>query len=217
MIEIYGTERFNGLDSKKRTAVLAAATTEFARFGYLAASTNRISAAAGVSKGALFSYFSTKEALFTGVIRSQFELIEKEAPTLLADVDPGPLAQRLTALALRQWELHQRAPSLFVLGWVVRDAVRHITEARGLQARYAMISADHIHALVQDARARGELADNMSDESVTFLLESTMQRLRDQLWEGSENATSPENLPTLEQYAALATSLCAAVSRGVAR
>ena len=213
MIEIYGTERFNGLDSKKRSAVLAAATTEFARFGYLAASTNRISAAAGVSKGALFSYFSTKEALFTGVVRSQFELIEKEAPHLFADVDAGSLGSRLTTLAIRHWELHQRSPSLFILGWVVRDAARHIPEARGLLARYAMISADQIQTLVHDARIAGELSATASDETVAFMLESSLQRLRDQLWESS---VAGQEL-TLEQFASLAESLCAMATRGVGR
>lgn len=215
MIEIYGTERFNGLDSKKRSAVLAAATTEFAKYGYLAASTNRISAAAGVSKGALFSYFATKEALFAGVIRSQFELIERQDPALFADLEPAPLLTRLNTLAMRQWQLHQRAPSLFVLGWVVRDAVRHITEARGLMARYAMISADLIHTLVIEARAKGEIAPTVSDENAVFMLEGTMQRLRDHLWSSAERAQSPEQLMTEEQYVGFAAALCSIAARGL--
>ncbi|EUJ31031.1 TetR family transcriptional regulator [Listeria cornellensis FSL F6-0969] len=45
----------------KRDKILKVAVEEFADHGYKAASTNRISEIAGVSKGLIFHYFGSKE------------------------------------------------------------------------------------------------------------------------------------------------------------
>jgi AcrR family transcriptional regulator len=50
--------------SERRTAVLAAAITEFARSGYAGTSTDAIAARAGISQPYLFRLFGTKKGLF---------------------------------------------------------------------------------------------------------------------------------------------------------
>jgi AcrR family transcriptional regulator len=50
--------------SERRTAVLAAAITEFARCGYAGTSTDAIAARAGISQPYLFRLFGTKKDLF---------------------------------------------------------------------------------------------------------------------------------------------------------
>lgn len=58
-----GNRRLKRLSEEKRTALLEAAWTEFADVGIEAASTNRITARAGISKGLLFYYFQDKQEL----------------------------------------------------------------------------------------------------------------------------------------------------------
>ncbi len=53
--------------AETRDAVLRAARQHFAENGYAATSLNAIAAAAGVSKGALFHHFASKEDLFLAV------------------------------------------------------------------------------------------------------------------------------------------------------
>ncbi len=53
---------------EKMEAVVSAAIKEFSRYGYSHASTNRICAEAGISKGALFHNFRSKENLFFFVV-----------------------------------------------------------------------------------------------------------------------------------------------------
>lgn len=55
--------------SGRRAAVLAAATRLFAEKGYGGAPVNEIARAAGVSEGAVFRLFSTKENLLTAIFR----------------------------------------------------------------------------------------------------------------------------------------------------
>ncbi|KFG71577.1 ScbR family autoregulator-binding transcription factor [Streptomyces mutabilis] len=58
---------------RTRRAVLEAAAKVFAEYGYSAATVSDILKVAGVTKGALYFHFDSKEALARGVIESQVE------------------------------------------------------------------------------------------------------------------------------------------------
>jgi AcrR family transcriptional regulator len=65
-----------------REALLAAATKVFARQGYVAASVDEVAWEAGLTKGAVYSNFASKDALFAAVIeryhdRRMLELLER--------------------------------------------------------------------------------------------------------------------------------------------
>src|SRR5271170_7697987 len=64
--------------SERRTAVLAAAITEFARSGYAGTSTEAIAARAGISQPYLFRLFGTKKDLFIATHNLVGERIVKE-------------------------------------------------------------------------------------------------------------------------------------------
>jgi TetR/AcrR family transcriptional regulator len=55
---------FEGLSQEKQTNIINAALEEFTKNGYDNASTNVIVKNAGISKGALFKYFSNKKTLY---------------------------------------------------------------------------------------------------------------------------------------------------------
>jgi AcrR family transcriptional regulator len=61
------TER-DKIQGETRYLLLAAATEEFAREGYVGANINRISKAAGFAKGTIYNYFSSKRALMLALI-----------------------------------------------------------------------------------------------------------------------------------------------------
>ena len=56
------------IQEETRQQLLAAATAEFAREGYVGANVNRISRAAGFAKGTIYNYFPSKEALMNALI-----------------------------------------------------------------------------------------------------------------------------------------------------
>lgn len=60
--------RFDKLASERQHQILDAALEEFAASGFQEASVNRIIQRAGISKGALYYYFSDKEDLFLTVV-----------------------------------------------------------------------------------------------------------------------------------------------------
>ena len=80
--------------------IIAAAFAVFAEKGFAAAKLDEIAAMAGVSKGALYLYFETKQDIFEAVVR------EALAPDLapleqLAETHPGPVEDLLRALIPR--------------------------------------------------------------------------------------------------------------------
>ena len=62
------SDKMDALPEDKRRKILQASLNEFAAHGYLGASTNRIVAAAGISKELLFHYFGSKKKLFLYVL-----------------------------------------------------------------------------------------------------------------------------------------------------
>ncbi|MDF2836984.1 MAG: TetR/AcrR family transcriptional regulator [Paenibacillus sp.] len=57
-------DKFLNIDEEKRQRVINAALKVFAARGYVAASTNEIAREAGISKGLLFHYFTSKKDLY---------------------------------------------------------------------------------------------------------------------------------------------------------
>lgn len=89
-----GAPKFRRRKAERPGEIVAAAVEVFALRGFAAAKLDEIAARAGVSKGALYLYFETKEALFAAVVR------EAVAPNVervraLAEADaPFPEAAR---------------------------------------------------------------------------------------------------------------------------
>lgn len=68
-------EDFLRLSETKQNDITYAALREFSLYGYDLASTNRIVAQAGISKGILFKYFSSKENLFLVLVEKYLQEI----------------------------------------------------------------------------------------------------------------------------------------------
>jgi AcrR family transcriptional regulator len=71
--------------SERRTAVLAAAITEFARSGYAGTSTDAIASRAGISQPYLFRLFGTKKELFVAT----YELVSDRIIAAMARAGTG--------------------------------------------------------------------------------------------------------------------------------
>ncbi|HMN73288.1 MAG TPA: TetR/AcrR family transcriptional regulator [Rhodoblastus sp.] len=88
-----GAHAANPLDNAKARQILDGARTIFLAEGFDAASMNDIAREAGVSKGTIYSYFPSKDALFTALIR---EDKRQQAEQLSIYDDPdGPIDEVL--------------------------------------------------------------------------------------------------------------------------
>lgn len=71
-------EQFEVVRQQSRRLILDAALRLFANEGYHAVSVSKIATQAGVSKGLMYNYFSSKEALLKGIIDDALEQAESE-------------------------------------------------------------------------------------------------------------------------------------------
>lgn len=83
--------RFEKLPAERRRELLAAASAEFAAHGFEGASTNRIIASAGVSKGAMYYYFDDKADLYATVVAAALEALGARIGDL--ELDPAADAE----------------------------------------------------------------------------------------------------------------------------
>lgn len=104
--------RFESLEESKQHTIRQAALEEFAQHGYEKASTNRIVKAAGIGKGMLFYYFTSKQELYEYLVKYSLEFIQIR---YLDKVDAGEpdLIERLTQLARLKMEAQAENEEVF--------------------------------------------------------------------------------------------------------
>lgn len=73
---------------RTRQDLVAAATTVFAARGYDGASVDDVAAAAGYTKGAVYSHFSSKADLFLGIYQARVEEARLDPKKVVAPPDP---------------------------------------------------------------------------------------------------------------------------------
>ncbi len=103
-------EKFNALDDEKRERILNAARKEFAAKGYNNASTNEIVKEAGISKGALFHYFGSKQDLYKYLFENTAEILKKEFFAKI-DLSKADIFQRLRQVLRIKLEMLLRHPA----------------------------------------------------------------------------------------------------------
>ncbi len=139
-----------------RARVLDAAEALFAAHGYQATSTDAILESSGISRGALYHHFETKQAVFEGVFQrvsdAAIERAVRDAPQ-----SPSPL-ETLVQVCLR-WLREVRKPDVAAI--VIEQGPRVLgwKRARDLEARTSL-------GLMVRGLERAESAGEVEVESV---------------------------------------------------
>lgn len=109
-ITIYS--KFIKLDPTKKERILNAAMKEFAQKGYKNASTDSIVKDAGISKGALFHYFSNKKGLFLYLYEYALDIMKNE---ILMKLDTGEkdVFKRRRQAILQKLEVFKIHPPIY--------------------------------------------------------------------------------------------------------
>lgn len=147
---------------QRRDAILAVAAQVFFEEGFQAASMSNIAARLGGSKGTLYSYFDSKEALFEAHIR---ETCGRIATEVFEFSDNLPARAALT-------ELGQRFLDLILSDWAVRTLQIIIAEARRSPDLARMffqagplVARQRLARFLEVAASRGEVDIDDYDEA----------------------------------------------------
>jgi AcrR family transcriptional regulator len=101
------------VSAQRRTQIIEAAMTCFTRKGYTNTTMDDIVTESGLSKGSLYWYFDSKEALFTSAVTSFFEEFGQE--TMASLLACGTATERMRCGGRAMAEFCQRAQGLFSL------------------------------------------------------------------------------------------------------
>lgn len=104
-------DNFIKLEQEKRDKIINAAMREFAAKGFKNASTNEIVKKAEISKGALFHYFSSKQALFEFLYRYSVDFLMEAIVPHLDDM-PTDIFERLLAFSVYKVKVAAQYPDM---------------------------------------------------------------------------------------------------------
>lgn len=104
-------DKFLNIDEEKRQRVINAALKVFAASGYDAASTNEIAREAGISKGLLFHYFTSKKDLYLYLYEYAVRLLT-ETIERFVDFGERDYFERLKQMALVKLSVFNDHPDL---------------------------------------------------------------------------------------------------------
>lgn len=151
-----GAPKFRRRKADRPGEIVQAAMQVFAEKGFAAARLDEIAARAGVSKGALYLYFETKEGLFRAVVG------QVVAPNLaqvkaMAAAHPGPFSDLIRGLAAHVVGVVQTTPVGGVLKMVIGEARNFPELARVWHDDLVSQALGALAAAVEAAQARGEV------------------------------------------------------------
>ena len=136
--------------------IVGAALAVFAEKGFAAAKLDEIARRAGISKGALYLYFETKEDIFRAVV-GQMIAPNMAAVKALAAAHPGPFDLLIRGVAAQIGHVAQTSP-LGAVGKMVLSEARNFPElARVWHDELVSQVLGAIAEAVQVAQGRGEI------------------------------------------------------------
>jgi AcrR family transcriptional regulator len=151
-----GAPKFRRRKADRPGEIVGAAMAVFAEKGYAAARLDEIAARAGVSKGALYLYFETKEDLFRAVVEQAIAPNMEGVRAMIA-AHPGPIGDLLRLVPDRIAIIIETLPLGGVLKMVIGEAGNFPELARVWHDRLVAHALGALAEAVAAAQARGEV------------------------------------------------------------
>jgi AcrR family transcriptional regulator len=151
-----GGPKFRRRKADRPGEILAAALAVFAERGFAGARLEDVAARAGVSKGAIYLYFPTKEDIFRAAVEQVIAPNVDQVRQVLA-AHPGPFPDLLRLLIARMLHVIGRTPAGGVAKMVIGEARNFPELARIWHDRLVSQAIDGLAGAVRAAQDRGEV------------------------------------------------------------
>jgi AcrR family transcriptional regulator len=183
---------------RRRRQIMDLAARRFAEHGYHPTSVTELVQALGVGKGVFYWYFSSKEQLFTDILReAQLDLRRRQQQAIGDETDPVRRIELGIRASIAWFEEHRHLFTLFQFAWTqerfravvhegqdvgVADTVQHvkdgIVEGRIRDADPFVLAHGILgvtgHLTRHFVQEGGEGADQVADEAVAFCLQGLL-------------------------------------------
>lgn len=105
---------FERISDEKRDSIFKSAMTEFASQGYMAANINTIASNAGISIGAMYTYFPSKENLFLALAEHGLGIFQRIVSELLHYGSFFETIERLCQLTIAYAKEHRELSQMYL-------------------------------------------------------------------------------------------------------
>lgn len=157
-------------EQHRREQILTAATLCFARQGYHATSMDDVVRQSGLSVGAIYTYFPSKEDLFLALSDQRAEQTLSYLNQLFRQ--PGPMADKSREAV--DYFFHTLSDDLLPLARVTVEFLAEAAKSERIQERQQRRCdsiRQFLHWLLSEAQARGEVRDDVDiDASVELMM-----------------------------------------------
>ena len=189
--------KFKRRKTDRPDEIIAAAMAAFAEKGFAAARLDDIAARAGVSKGALYLYFATKEDIFRAVIEHGLAPNLGRIQTALAD-DQGSFPDLLRAFAAIVSEIATDSPVGGIIKMVIGESRNFPELARTWRERLVEPALGAMTGAIAAAQARGELR---AGDSRCYAISLVSPMLLGVIWRETfvPVGAEPLDIPTMAQ------------------
>ncbi len=167
---------FQTLSIEKREKIFNAAAREFAENGYRKASVNSIVRDAGISKGSLFQYFTTKRNLFDGLVRIASDQVKEYLKSVRDETREVEFFARLDRLIRAGFQFIDDRPTLSRIYFQLLQSgdspfgTERIVELRRRGEGF-------LQDLMVEAQQNGELRADLDLEKLSFILYSILETM----------------------------------------
>lgn len=171
----FATELFFRINEEKRERILSAIVEEFAGRGFANANVNNIAKRAGISVGALYKYFPTKDDLYMYIIEASSQIIEDYVIGILEE-DIRFLSKIEKLLRLAQ-DYSKHEPDLIKL-YNVFSAENDTEQAQMIAARIESITSSAYRKLIKNAQENNEIRDDIDAGILAFMLDNQLMAMQ---------------------------------------
>jgi AcrR family transcriptional regulator len=155
------------------TLLLRVARGVFGRDGYAATSLNTVVEEAGVTKGALYHHFGSKEGLVEEVYK---EAVRRHADRVVAASTEGSGRERLLALIDASARLYgSRTPFYRLLVGLHLEAATGRPHLASIAERVQRNQREHMTALVRAGQSDGSIRADLDAEAVGLTVNAALQ------------------------------------------
>jgi AcrR family transcriptional regulator len=171
----HATALFERLPEEKRRTILDSAAAEFSRSGFTAAKVDHIAAKAGISVGALYKYFGSKENCFLAVLDDGVRELEERLDQIMSSRTEG--WDRIEAIVRLIPEHSRRYAEILRLYHEIGGAgLSGLSE--DFCRRFEGMSGHCYAALLAEARGAGLVRSELDERYGAFFLDNIFMSLQ---------------------------------------
>lgn len=171
----YHTPLFDNIPDEKRERIITTAAGEFAHKGYNAANTNEIARKSGISIGALYKYFKTKEDLFLTVCMHSVRQLTQGLEAV--QQSGGDIFDKFEMI-LRMILKHSRENSEIINLYNEITTEGNRALASKLSSQMESVSAEYYAGLIEDAGEKGLIDSGIDSRVFAFCLDNLFMTLQ---------------------------------------